>query len=316
MNDLTGVKVGFFGTPDFALKFLNYLHKNNAEISFIVTQPASVSGRGKKINPSPVQKWGLEKKIKVYSPKKVNNSNFRKKIKEQKVDFVIVVAYGNLIDNFIINFPKFLTINVHASLLPKWRGAAPIQRSILNDDKETGICVMKVEEKLDAGPIIKLKKIKINFDDNAGSIYKKMIMIGRPLLIKAMKDIINEDYKIINQKENLSTYAKKIEKSESRIEWEDNAEKINLKVRAFNPFPGAWTKISGDNKRIKILKSEIVKKNAIPKGNLDVGNVSDSLVVKCGNGFLKILELQLEGKKVLNNEEFLNGYEIKNVTLE
>ena len=316
MNDLTGVKVGFFGTPDFALKFLNYLHKNNAEISFIVTQPASVSGRGKQINPSPVQKWGLEKKIKVYSPKKVNNSNFRKKIKEQKVDFVIVVAYGNLIDNFIINFPKFLTINVHASLLPKWRGAAPIQRSILNDDKETGICVMKVEEKLDAGPIIKLKKIKINFDDNAGSIYKKMIMIGRPLLIKAMKDIINEDYKIINQKENLSTYAKKIEKSESRIEWEDNAEKINLKVRAFNPFPGAWTKISGDNKRIKILKSEIVKKNAIPKGNLDVGNVSDSLVVKCGNGFLKILELQLEGKKVLNNEEFLNGYEIKNVTLE
>jgi len=315
MNDLTGVKVGFFGTPDFALKFLNYLHKNNAEISFIVTQPASVSGRGKKINPSPVQKWGLEKKIKVYSPKKVNNSNFRKKIKEQKVDFVIVVAYGNLIDNFIINFPKFLTINVHASLLPKWRGAAPIQRSILNDDKETGICVMKVEEKLDAGPIIKLKKIKINFDDNAGSIYKKMIMIGRPLLIKAMKDIINEDYKIINQKENLSTYAKKIEKSESRIEWEDNAEKINLKVRAFNPFPGAWTKISGNNKRIKILKSEVVKKKKLQR-DLLVGNVSDSLEVKCGKGFLKILELQLEGKKVLNSEEFLNGYKIKNLMLE
>ena len=121
---------------------------------------------------------------------------------------------------------------------------------------------------------------------------------------------------MIFQKEYLSTYAKKIKKSETRIKWEDNAEEINLKVRAFNPFPGAWTKISGDNKRIKILKSEIVKKKVIPKGNLDVGNVSDSLVVKCGNGFLKILELQLEGKKVLNNEEFLNGYEIKNLTLE
>ena len=315
MNDLTGVKVGFFGTPDFALKFLIYLHENNAEISFIVTQPASVSGRGKKINLSPVEKWGLEKKLKVYSPTKVNEPNFRKDIKKKKVDFIIVVAYGNLIDNFIINSPKFLTINVHASLLPKWRGAAPIQRSILNDDKETGICVMKVEEKLDAGPIIKLEKIKINFDDNAGSIYKKMILIGRPLLVKAMKDIINDDHKMIIQKENLSTYAKKIKKSESRIKWEDNAEKINLMVRAFNPFPGAWTRISGDNKRIKILKSEVVKKKIISHRNLVVGDVSDNLEVKCGKGFLKIIELQLEGKKVLNGEEFLNGYKIKNLML-
>ena len=316
MNDLTGVKVGFFGTPDFALKFLNYLYENNADISFIVTQPASVSGRGKKINPSPVERWGVEKNLKVYSPKKVNDQNFRKEIKKEKVDFIVVVAYGNLIDDFIINFPKFLTINVHASLLPKWRGAAPIQRSILNNDKETGICIMKVDEKLDAGPIIKLEKIKITFDDNAGSIYEKMISVGLPLLVKAIKDIMKKKYKMIFQKEYLSTYAKKIKKSETRIKWEDNAEEINLKVRAFNPFPGAWTKISGDNKRIKILKSEIVKKKVITKGNLDVGNVSDSLVVKCGNGFLKILELQLEGKKVLNNEEFLNGYEIKNLTLE
>ena len=148
-------------------------------------------------------------------------------------------------------------------MLPKWRGAAPIQRSILNDDKETGICIMKVEEKLDAGPIIKLEKIKINFDDNAGSLYKKMILVGLPLLVKAIKDIMKKNYKMINQKENLSTYAKKIKKSETRIKWEDNAEKINLKVRAFNPFPGAWTKISGDNKRIKILKSEVVKKKIV-----------------------------------------------------
>ena len=260
MNDLTGVKIGFFGTPDFALKFLNYLYENNAEISFIVTQPASVSGRGKKINPSPVQKWGLEKNLKVYSPIKVNDPNFRKNIKEQNVDFIIIVAYGNLIDDFIINFPKFLTINVHASLLPKWRGAAPIQRSILNDDKETGICIMKVEEKLDAGPIIKLEKIKINFDDNAGSLYEKMILVGLPLLVKVIKDIMKKNYKMIFQKEHLSTYAKKIQKSETRIRWEDTAEEINLKVRAFNPFPGAWTKIRGGDKRIKILKSEIVKK--------------------------------------------------------
>jgi len=303
MNDLTGVKVGFFGTPDFALKFLKYLHESNAEISFIVTQPASASGRGKKINQSPLHKWGLEKNLKVYSPIKVNDPKFRKDIKKQK-------------DDFIINFPEFLTINVHASLLPKWRGAAPIQRSILNNDKETGICIMKVEEKLDAGPIIKLEKININSDDNAGSIYEKMILVGRPLLINAIKEIMNKDYKMISQKEHLSTYAKKIKKSESRIKWEDSAEKINLKIRAFNPFPGAWTKMRKHNKRIKILESVVVKKKKMSQMEAVVGNVSDSLEVKCGSGFLKILKLQIEGKKILNSEEILNGYKIENFTFE
>ncbi len=316
MNDLKGVKIGFFGTPDFALKFLNYLYEKNADISFIVTQPASVSGRGKRINPSPVQKWGLEKNLKVYSPIKVNDPNFRKKIKDQNVDFIIIVAYGNLIDDFIINLPKFLTINVHASLLPKWRGAAPIQRSILNDDKETGICIMKVEEKLDAGPIIKFKKIKIKSNDNAGSLYQKMILVGLPLLVEAIKEIMKKNYILTFQKEYLSTYAKKVKKSETRIRWEENAKEINLKVRAFNPFPGAWTKIRGGDKRIKILKSEVVKKKIASQKDLVIGGVSDNLEVKCGNGSLKVLELQLEGKKALKNEEFLNGYKIKNLIFE
>ena len=174
---------------------------------------------------------------------------------------------------------------------------------------------MKVEEKLDAGPIIKLKKIKINFDDSAGSIYEKMILLGRPLLVEAIKDIMKKTYKMLRQKEHLSTYAKKIKKSESRIQWEDSAEKINLKIRAFNPFPGAWTKIRGDDKRIKILKSEVVKK-IVSQKNLVIGGVSDNLEVKCGNGSLKILELQLEGKKALKNKEFLNGYKIKNLIFE
>ena len=174
---------------------------------------------------------------------------------------------------------------------------------------------MKVDEKLDAGPIIKLEKIKITFDDNAGSIYEKMISVGLPLLVKAIKDIMKKKYKMIFQKEYLSTYAKKIKKSETRIKWEENAKEINLKIRAFNPFPGAWTKIRGDDKRIKILKSEVVKK-IVSQKNLVIGGVSDNLEVKCGNGSLKILELQLEGKKALKNKEFLNGYKIKNLIFE
>ena len=158
MNSLKELKVAFFGTPEFSLEFLKYLKLNKISISFIVTQPASQSGRGKKINKSPVEDWGIKNKIETFSPLKINDESFRNKIKDIKVDFIVVVAYGNLIDDFLINFPKFLTINIHASLLPKWRGAAPIQRSILNGDEETGVCIMKVVKKLDAGPIIQKKK--------------------------------------------------------------------------------------------------------------------------------------------------------------
>ena len=175
---------------------------------------------------------------------------------------------------------------------------------------------MKVEEKLDAGPIIKLKKIKIKFDDNAGSLYRKMILAGLPLLVEAIKEIMKKNYKMTFQKENLSTYAKKIKKSETRIKWEENAKEINLKIRAFNPFTGARKKIRGGDKRIKILKSEVVKKKIVTQKNLVIGGVSDNLEVKCGNGSLKILELQLEGKKALKNKEFLNGYKIKNLIFE
>ena len=183
MQDLSGLKVGFFGTPEFSLKFLETLYKNNAEIVFIVSQPASISGRGKKLNRSPVEKWGLQKNIKTLTPKNLNDLEFRKKIKEKNVDFNIVVAYGNLVDDYIINLPKYLTVNVHASLLPKWRGAAPIQRSILNGDKETGISIMKVVKKLDAGPVIQKERIKISLMDNASSIYNKMILVGNTLLV-------------------------------------------------------------------------------------------------------------------------------------
>ena len=159
MNKLSNVKIGFFGTPDFSLQFLKYLFSKNFLIKFVVSQPASKSGRGKKTNLSPVEKWSLEKKIPTFTPNNLSDERFLQSIRKISVDFIIVVAYGNLVNEEIIDHPKFLTINVHASLLPKWRGAAPVQRSILTGDTETGVTIMKVEKKLDAGPIINQKKL-------------------------------------------------------------------------------------------------------------------------------------------------------------
>ena len=312
MNSLKEVKVAFFGTPEFSLEFLKYLKLNKISISFIVTQPASQSGRGKKINKSPVEDWGIKNKIETFSPLKINDESFRNKIKDIKVDFIVVVAYGNLIDDFLINFPKFLTINIHASLLPKWRGAAPIQRSILNGDEETGVCIMKVVKKLDAGPIIQKKKIKITILDNSETIYKKMLSVGKPLLIKSLEKIIKNDFKFTYQDENLVSYARKIDKNESRIDWTESAKLINQKIRAFNPFPGAFTKLKDSGTRIKILKAEIVPDARVKlKEETKVGFLTDDLTVKCGKDYLKILELQPEGKKVLEAKDFLNGYKIK-----
>jgi len=311
MQDLSGLKVGFFGTPEFSLKFLETLYKNNAEIVFIVSQPASISGRGKKLNHSPVEKWGLQKNIKTLTPKKLNDLEFRKKIKEKNVDFNIVVAYGNLIDDYIINLPKYLTINVHASLLPKWRGAAPIQRSILNGDKETGISIMKVVKKLDAGPVIEKERIKISLIDNASSIYNKMILVGNNLLVETLKNILNKSFNLEIQNEKEVTYAHKIKKNESRINWNEKAEIINLQIRAFNPYPGAWTLNQDESKRIKILESEVIKKEKVLK--LVNGFVDKDLIVKCGKDYLKIKKLQPEGKKVLDATEFINGNQFENL---
>ena len=158
MNDLSGLNLGFFGTPDFSLEFLKYLYKENAKILYVVSQPPSISGRGKKIKFSPVHDWALKKNINVYTPKSINDQQIMKEIQSQKTDINVVVAYGKIINEIILNAPNFFSINVHASLLPRWRGAAPIQRAILAGDLITGVSIMKVEKKLDAGPVIEKKK--------------------------------------------------------------------------------------------------------------------------------------------------------------
>ena len=232
------------------------------------------------------------------------------------VDFIVVVAYGNLVSEEILNHPRYFTLNVHASLLPKWRGAAPVQRSILEGDKETGVTIMKVEKKLDAGPIVNQIKFKILDDDNGEKIFNKMIKFGKPLLLETIKFILKKDYSLITQSDDKASYAKKIQKKETKISWDQSATIINRQIRAFSPVPGAWTTIKSLNKRIKILKSKIISENIISEKSNKNGSVTDGLIVKCGKNFIQITQLQPEGKSIMNANDFLNGLKVKELFFE
>lgn len=313
MKDSQRIKIGFFGTPDFSLHFLECLFNNEFEISFVVTQPPSKSGRGKPLKKSSVHLWAEKKNIKVFNPENTNNENFIERICSLKADFLVVVAYGKLIPMKILDSPKHMAVNVHASLLPRWRGAAPIQRAVLNGDIKTGVTIMKMIQELDAGPIITMKSFDINEYDTSGTIYQKIIDDGKTLLIEALNKIIVDDYKLQYQTVKDVTYASKIKKIESKIDWSDEAKNIFFKIKAFNPYPGAWTFLDG-KKRIKILQAEYLGETEYLNNlELKIGQSTDQLEVKCGEGYLKISFLQKEGGKPISAKEFINGIKLKDI---
>ncbi len=317
MNNFKNLKIGFFGTPVFSVVILESLKKNNIKIEYIVSQPPKPSGRGKKVNFSDVHSWAIKHNIKIFTPENANDDEFLKNIKCINVDFLVVVAYGQIINERIINIPKYYCLNVHASILPRWRGAAPIQRSILEGDKETGITIMKVEEKLDAGPIFLKKKIQIDKTDNAGTLAKKLSLLGSKLLFECIEMILKKNYRLQIQNENDVTYASKIKKEETKIDWSKKIEHIERTIRAYNPRPGAWTEMRMKDKfRIKIHEAEII--NLKDKSYLDKKNgfCSKSLIIKCQNGLLKIKKIQMQGKKVMEAEDFINGFNVKESYLE
>ena len=304
MNDLPKISVGFFGTPDFSLQFLKNLFQKEVEIKFVVSQPATKSGRGKRIKLSAVEEWAIEKDIPTYTPKKTNEVDFLEMIKLIKVDFIIVVAYGNMVCDEIINHPKYQTINVHASLLPKWRGAAPIQRAIMNMDQETGISIMKIIPKLDAGPILMQSKIKITQEINHQELSDKMSKLGAKLILDTIKLIENNKVNFIEQNEAEVTYAKKIQKTETKINWNDSADKVIAKINAFYPNPGSWFELNGI--RIKVIKAREIISKGLP-GTI----LNDKFTIACSKNAIQIIELKKEGKQIMTTEDFLRGNEIK-----
>jgi methionyl-tRNA formyltransferase len=299
-------KIIFMGTPIFAVPILKSLYQNGYLISTVYTQPPRKSQRGQKINKSPIQGISETLNLEFRSPKSLkNNKEEYEFLKKLDADIAIVVAYGQIIPKEFLNLTKKGFINIHASLLPKWRGAAPIQRSIINLDKETGISIMKIEEKLDVGPVYNYYKIEIKDNDNTETISEKLSLLAAEKIIDNIDDILEDKQEFIEQNHNEATYASKIEKLEGKLNWNDSAENIIGKINGLYPSPGAWFMYNGE--RYKILKA------AIGSGFGEIGEVVDDyLEINCNNKkTIKVLEIQREGKRPQNIGEFILGSQIK-----
>ena len=298
-------KIIFMGTPMFSVPILKSLYQNGYPVTCVYTQPPQRSKRGQKVNKSPVQGISETLNIGFRAPEALkDNQEEYEFIKNLEADLAIVVAYGQIIPKNILNLTKKGFINIHASLLPKWRGAAPIQRSIMNLDKETGISIMKINEELDTGAVSNQYKIEIG-DENAEEISEKLSLLAAEKILDEIDDVLEDKAKFIEQDHSKATYAPKIDKSEGRINWNEKADQILGKVNGLYPVPGAWFNYAGE--RYKILKAKIG--NAVGK----IGEVtSDQLEIICGdNKSLKIVEIQRQGKRVQSINEFMLGSRIK-----
>jgi methionyl-tRNA formyltransferase len=299
-------KIVFMGTPFFAVPILKSLYQNGYSVSVVYTQPPQKSQRGQKINKSPIQGISETLKIEYRTPSSLKNNNDEYNyLKELDADIAIVVAYGQIIPKEYLSLVKKGFINIHASLLPKWRGAAPIQRSIMNLEKETGISIMKIEEKLDTGPICNSFKIKIMNDDNSETVSEKLSALAAEKILDSIDEILEGKIEFKEQNHNEASYAKKIEKIEGQINWSETAENIIGKINGLYPRPGAFFNFKGE--RYKVLKASLAL------GSGETGEVLDNyLEICCGNKkSIKVLEIQRQGKRPQNISEFMLGSQIK-----
>ena len=298
------------GTPMFAVPILKSLYQNGYPISTVYTQSPKRSNRGQKINKSPIQGISETLNLEFRSPEtlKDNDEEFQF-IKDMNADLAIVVAYGQIIPKEYLSLTKNGFINIHGSILPKWRGAAPIQRSVMNLDREIGISVMKIIEELDSGPICNIYKIKLDNDKNAQEISEKLSLLAAEKILDNIDNILDNEVKFIDQDHSKATYAKKIDKAEGKINWNEDACIILGKVNGLYPSPGAFFNFNGE--RYKILKAQI------GNGLGETGEVlSNELEIACKNNkSLKILEIQRQGKKTQKIGEFMLGSQIKKGTI-
>ena len=296
-------KIVFMGTPEFSLPTLEALIENKFNVVSVYTQPPTKSKRGQKINVSPIEEFSKKNKINFKNPINLNSDEELKIFKELSPDIVVVVSYGQIISKNFLNIAKFGFINIHASLLPKWRGAAPIQRAIMNGDKKIGVSIMKIEEKLDSGPVLASKEIELGQNATHGEIEKTLSVMGANLLVENLKRLERGNSKFIGQVHSEATYAKKINKGETKINWSLDATKVLAHIHGLSPIPGAWFEY--ENERFKVLRAKISTVNGKPSYVLD-----DNLTVACKSNSIQILELQRQGKNKQTAKEFLLGKKI------
>lgn len=303
----------FAGTPDFSVPPLAALLKSEHKVTAVYTQPDRPAGRGRKLTASPVKELALEHSIPVYQPKNFRDESDLAQLEALNADLMVVVAYGLLLPQRVLDAPRLGCINIHASLLPRWRGAAPIQRSILAGDEETGITIMQMEAGLDTGPMLLKKSCPIGSQETGGTLHDSLSPLGAEALLEALPGIADGTLKPEIQNDDLATYASKLAKSEAAIEWARSADELSRQVRAFNPWPITQTEFN--NKVLRIW-------DAIPLEGGDgetpgkvLSSSKEGIDVATGNGLLRITKLQMPGKRAMDAVDFLNAHSLEGVIL-
>jgi methionyl-tRNA formyltransferase len=294
------LRLAFMGSPAFALPPLEALIAAGHEICCVYSQPARPAGRGKQERPTPVAAFAAARGIEVRMPKSLRKPEEQAAFAALGLDAAIVVAYGLILPKAILDAPKLGAFNLHASLLPRWRGAAPIQRAIMAGDTVTGVQVMRMEEGLDTGPVLASAETPIEFDDNTGALHDRLAQLGAPLLVETLAKLERGSVGETRQSEQGVTYANKITPAETRIDWTRPAREVDTHIRGLSPSPGAWFELNGA--RVKALHSRLGQGAGMPGEALD-----DALLIACGEGAVRLLLVQKEGRAPLQAEAFLRG---------
>tara|TARA_B100000315_G_scaffold260877_1_gene326720 strand:- start:1741 stop:2667 length:927 start_codon:yes stop_codon:yes gene_type:complete len=297
------LRLAFMGTPDFSVPMLQALIDAGHEIACVYSQPPRAAGRGQKLNPSPVQAKAAELGLKVRTPKSLKSENEQAAFAALELDCAVVVAYGLILPQAILMAPRLGCVNIHASLLPRWRGAAPIQRAILAGDEISGVTIMQMDEGLDTGDMLITKQVPITSETTGASLHDALSEIGAALIVEALDGLAQGSLTPMPQPAEGVTYASKLERQEGHIDWRKSASELERLVRAFTPWPGSWFEIDGE--RIKILSAELSGGTGVPGSVLD-----DQLTIACGDGALRLGNVQRAGKGPTAAADFLRGFEL------
>lgn len=302
------MRVIFMGTPDFAVETLEEIIKAGHEVALVVSQPDRAVGRSKALKYTPVKACALEHGIEVYQPEKVKDPACVEYLQKYQPDIIIVEAFGQIIPKAILDMPKFGCVNVHASLLPKYRGAAPIQWAVIRGDRVTGVTTMRMDEGLDTGDMIMKEEVAIREDETGGSLFERLSEVGAKLCVKTIAAIEDGTAEYTPQDPGKATHTAKIQKELGSIDWSMSAAEIECLIRGLDPWPSAYTRLDG--KTIKIWKAKVIPENMSREPGRIVAVERNRILVQTGNGVLALLEVQLEGKKRMMVEAFLNGYPV------
>ncbi len=305
------IRIVYMGTPDFAVEPLEAIIKAGYEVTAVVTQPDKQKGRGKEVKMTPVKECALRHGIPVFQPVKIKEPEAVAELEKYQADLFVVAAFGQLLSEEILNMPEYGCINIHASLLPAYRGAAPIQWAVLNGEKESGVTIMQMDKGLDTGDMLLKRSVELSPTETGDSLHDKLMHLGAELIVEALSKLEKGELVPEKQKDELSSYAKKLTKAMGQIDWSKDAVSLERWIRGLNSWPSAYTIFGG--KTLKIWEAQVAEENGAQKAEPgQVVSVSrEGFTVACGQGALQILSLQLEGKKRVLTREFLLGYQVE-----